>query len=236
MMEEITEYKVLIELNDELEFLLNTSHNSIFNSLSSPDCDKESRYEKISSRFSDFYSRFTFLINRNKAIRLAFEPVSIYKLHQSDEYYIPNQSYTQDELAEFTNNLIAVGHSMQNILQKLILHHRLNNKSISLVLNHLKEIKSICSGHHIKTLYVFGSILNENFNLNSDIDFLYEIDIDNFDQWDTGKYDYIDNLLSFEQELKTLLKRDVDLVPDIVIQNKYLKQEIDKSKIQIYAA
>ena len=85
-------------------------------------------------------------------------------------------------------------------------------------------------------LYVFGSVVTSNFSENSDIDFLYKIDIDNFPGWDTGEYDYTDNLLSFEKELSNLLGRKIDLVPDIHIPNKYFRMSIDKSKQMIYAA
>lgn len=68
------------------------------------------------------------------------------------------------------------------------------------------------------------------------IDFLYSIDINNFEGWMDEKYDYIDNILDFEKLLTVLLKRKIDLIPDSIILNKYLKKSIEQSKQLIYAA
>lgn len=99
-----------------------------------------------------------------------------------------------------------------------------------------QRLSEICKKHYVKTLYVFGSITKENFNEESDIDFLYEIDIDRFKDWATAAYDYTDNILSFESQLNKLFNRPVDLVPDIYIQNRFLKKSIEDSKQIVYAA
>jgi predicted nucleotidyltransferase len=78
--------------------------------------------------------------------------------------------------------------------------------------------------------------VGNDFNNDSDIDFLYTIDIENFPGWDKGQYDYTDNILSFENGLKKLLKRKIDLIPDLPIQNKYFKASVDATKKLIYAA
>lgn len=101
----------------------------------------------------------------------------------------------------------------------------------------LEAIQSVCKKHFVKELYVFGSVVSDKFNENSDIDFLYKIDIDNFEGWDIGRYDYTDNLLSLEQELQNLLRRKIDLVSlDAFVQNKYMKQTIEQTKRIVYAA
>jgi predicted nucleotidyltransferase len=97
-------------------------------------------------------------------------------------------------------------------------------------------IIELCKQHFIKSLYAFGSVVQNTFTNRSDIDFLYEVDIENFKGWATGKYDYTDNLLSFEKALHHLLERKIDLVPNISIRNKYLKQSIENTKYKIYAA
>ena len=105
-----------------------------------------------------------------------------------------------------------------------------------IIQNNKEKIIELCKKHYVKTLYVFGSAATGNFSENSDIDFLYKIDIDNFPGWDNGTYDYTDNLLSLEKELTHLFNRKIDLVPDIIIPNKYFRMSIDKSKQMIYAA
>ncbi|MDQ6610617.1 MAG: nucleotidyltransferase domain-containing protein [Bacteroidota bacterium] len=99
-----------------------------------------------------------------------------------------------------------------------------------------KELFELCKRHYIKSLYVFGSITKDYFNEKSDIDFLYEIDLIKFNDWATGNYDYTDNILSFESGLKRIFKREIDLIPDIYFQNRFLKKTIDQSKQIVYAA
>ena len=108
---------------------------------------------------------------------------------------------------------------------------------VDLVKNNLELIKEACKKHKIKTLYLFGSATDENkFNTQSDVDFLYKIDIDNFPDWFTGDYDYLDNLLDFETTLSNILKRKVDLIPDMEIRNPYMRRSVEKNKQIVYAA
>ena len=66
---------------------------------------------------------------------------------------------------------------------------------VALIQNNIDAIRDACKKHHVKSLYLFGSANSgQAFDQQSDIDFLYEIDIDDFKNWDTGNYDYIDNL------------------------------------------
>lgn len=106
----------------------------------------------------------------------------------------------------------------------------------TLIEKNKEKLSEICKKHFIKSLYVFGSITKNNFKETSDIDFLYEIDTDRFKDWATGSYDYTDNILSFESELNKLFNRPVDLVPNIYIQNRFLKKSIEESKRLVYAA
>ncbi len=108
---------------------------------------------------------------------------------------------------------------------------------VDIVKNNLDKIQAACKSHHVKELYLFGSASREtDFNQQSDIDFLYSIDIENFTGWDTDKYDYIDNIIDLEKALTNLLKRKIDLIPDMIISNKYLKKSIEESKQMLYAA
>lgn len=106
----------------------------------------------------------------------------------------------------------------------------------SLIEDNKELINKLCKQHYIKSLYVFGSITTDRFNMDSDIDFLYTIDIDRFPDWITGAYDYTDNLLHFEKELKNLFKRNIDLIPDLPMQNKYFKGMVEQTRKMVYAA
>ena len=107
---------------------------------------------------------------------------------------------------------------------------------IALVENNLGTIRDLCKKHHVKSLYLFGSALNEQlFDQKSDIDFLYDIDTVSFDNWDTGNYDYIDNLNDLEMELQKLLSRRIDLVPNNNIHNRFFREYVDRNRQLVYA-
>ncbi|MCY7293252.1 MAG: nucleotidyltransferase domain-containing protein [Ferruginibacter sp.] len=105
---------------------------------------------------------------------------------------------------------------------------------IKIINNKKAELDLICNNHHVKSLYVFGSALNDNFNTNSDIDFLYKIDTENFEGWANGNFDYLDNLLSLERNLTSVFNKKIDLVPDTIISNKYLRDKINSTKQLLY--
>jgi predicted nucleotidyltransferase len=106
---------------------------------------------------------------------------------------------------------------------------------VTLIKDNIKAIQDACKKHHVLSLYLFGSAVNETvFNQQSDIDFLYEIDIENFKNWDTGDYDYIDNLDDLEKGLHRLLGRKIDLIPYKNIHNRYFKENVDSNRQMIY--
>ncbi len=113
---------------------------------------------------------------------------------------------------------------------------QLNNTIQNLIYDRQEKFNHLCHQHYVKTLYVFGSAVTDSFNGESDIDFLYSIDLEKFTNWVYADYDYADNLLGLERELSNFFNRKIDLVADGIITNKYLKQNIEKTKCKIYAA
>ncbi|MDE6296076.1 MAG: nucleotidyltransferase domain-containing protein [Muribaculaceae bacterium] len=92
----------------------------------------------------------------------------------------------------------------------------------------ISKIIELCKNYRVKSLAVFGSILTERFNNDSDIDMIV-----NFD--DTVTYHtYADYFFGLHDNLKKLLGRDIDLVDESSINNKYFKEEIDETKRLIY--
>jgi hypothetical protein len=106
---------------------------------------------------------------------------------------------------------------------------------IPLIQNSIPAIQELCKKHHVKALYLFGSAVSEQtFSEKSDVDFLYEIDTNNFTKWDAGSYDYIDNLNDLEMDLNRLLRRKIDLVPYKNIRNRYFKESVDRNRQLVY--
>ena len=102
---------------------------------------------------------------------------------------------------------------------------------IDLVKNNISEIDTICKSHSVKSLYLFGSATNNEFNPNSsDLDFVVE-----FNQT-VDPLDYADNFFSLLDSLKSLFNKKVDLLSYRALKNPIIISEIDNSKVQLYAA
>ena len=98
---------------------------------------------------------------------------------------------------------------------------------MNLIEKNISPISNLCREYKVKQLFVFGSVLTDNFKKNSDIDFI--VDFQGMDL-----YEYADNYFDLKFSLEHLLNREVDLLEDKAIRNPYLRQSIDSSKQLIY--
>lgn len=98
---------------------------------------------------------------------------------------------------------------------------------MSIIEKNLDKISDLCDKHKVASLFVFGSVLTDNFKKSSDIDLLV-----NFSGVDL--YDYADNYFDFKTSMEKLLKRKIDLLEDKAVNNPYLRKSIDASKRLIY--
>ncbi len=106
---------------------------------------------------------------------------------------------------------------------------------VKIVKNNIPTIIELCKKHNLKSLYLFGSATNSrSFNNKSDVDFLYEYDLENYPDWDNGDFDIVANFFSLKEKLEKILGRKVDLVPN-KLKNPYLINSVEKSKKLIYA-
>lgn len=93
---------------------------------------------------------------------------------------------------------------------------------------HIEQINRLCEINKVRALFAFGSVTNDSFNSDSDIDLLVDID-------DSDPVSYADKYFNLKFQLKELLRREIDLLEQKAIRNKYLKSEIERTNIQIYA-
>ena len=100
----------------------------------------------------------------------------------------------------------------------------------SIIKNNLSEIVKTCEEMQVKSLYLFGSGIREDFNKESDFDFLFSFKTDNDGNLLPPFYDYFDLML----ELEKITGRKVDLVAESEIRNKYFLKRINPEKIKIY--
>lgn len=78
-------------------------------------------------------------------------------------------------------------------------------------------------------LFVFGSVLGDSFNEESDIDFVVDFS-------DVSLEDYADNYFDLKFSLERIFERDVDLLERKAIRNPYLLESIDSTKQLVYEA
>lgn len=93
----------------------------------------------------------------------------------------------------------------------------------------LQRIVDLCRKHKVKTLAVFGSILTDRFNDQSDVDLLVD-----FEPIDMDKEDYVRNYFDFRDALESLFSRKVDLIEEKALRNKYLIANVNRTKQMIY--
>jgi predicted nucleotidyltransferase len=94
---------------------------------------------------------------------------------------------------------------------------------------YIGEIRSLCEKNKVRNLYVFGSVLTDRFNDNSDIDLIVDIDTND-------PLDYADSYFNLKFALEELLNRQIDLLENKAIKNPYLRENIDNSKSLLYAS
>ena len=97
---------------------------------------------------------------------------------------------------------------------------------------HRNALIELCKKHHVKTLYVFGSALREDFREDSDVDFSVVYDTEKL----SDPLIYGKNAWDFTFALENELKRHVDLISEEAIRNRFFKMELDLTKQLFYAA
>lgn len=100
---------------------------------------------------------------------------------------------------------------------------------MKLIALNMDKIVALCRKYKVAKLWVFGSILTDRFNEDSDVDFSVS-----FDKKNIPLLDYADNYLDFLDELKTLLSREVDLITEDSLSNPYFIQNLNSTKRLIY--
>lgn len=93
----------------------------------------------------------------------------------------------------------------------------------------LVRIFELCRLHRVKSLAVFGSILTDRFNEDSDVDLLVD-----FDPTNPDTFDYVSNYFDLRDALELLFNRQVDLIEYGDNLNPLFKASVDRKKRMIY--
>lgn len=92
---------------------------------------------------------------------------------------------------------------------------------------HIDQIKKLCASNGVKSLFAFGSVLKNKLRPDSDIDLVVDID-------DKDPLSYSDKYFDLKFNLERIFDRKIDLLELKAIRNRFLKKEIDRTKLQIY--
>ena len=92
---------------------------------------------------------------------------------------------------------------------------------------HIEQIKKLCDSNGVKSLFAFGSVLQDWLRVDSDIDLLVDID-------DRDPLSYADKYFDLKFNLERIFNRKIDLLELRAVRNRFLKEEIDRTKFQIY--
>jgi predicted nucleotidyltransferase len=98
----------------------------------------------------------------------------------------------------------------------------------SILSNNLPQANRLFQKHKVIRAYAFGSILSDDFNKDSDIDFIIDVD-EKINPVELGEH-----LWNLQFELQDLFKREVDLITSRSLKNPYFKREVEQTKRLIY--
>jgi len=93
---------------------------------------------------------------------------------------------------------------------------------------HIDRISDLCKLNHVSSLFAFGSVLKSSLRDDSDIDMVVAIE-------DKDPLAYSDHYFNLKYGLEKLFNRNVDLLEEKAIKNPFLRKEIEKKKVLIYA-
>lgn len=101
---------------------------------------------------------------------------------------------------------------------------------VAVVEDKLDAIAAVCRKYNVLRLYIFGSAVREDFRSGvSDVDLLVEFGPIGGHAKAHAYFDMLD-------ELQALLGVKVDLVMADAVKNRYIMQDIERTKRMLYAA
>ncbi len=95
------------------------------------------------------------------------------------------------------------------------------------LITHIEQIRKLCGSNKVKSLFAFGSVLTEDFKLESDIDLIVDID-------EKDPKTYSDSYFNLKFQLEQLFQRKVDLLEQEALKNPFLREKIERTMVRIY--
>ena len=101
---------------------------------------------------------------------------------------------------------------------------------IAIITRNKEQLDAICKKNQVAELYLFGSAVSKNFSENSDLDFAVTFH-DSLTPLEHG-----DAFFSLLEDLENLFGKSIDLLSYRVVKNPIFKEELDRTKVSLYAA
>ena len=101
---------------------------------------------------------------------------------------------------------------------------------LKLIEDRITEIISLCKSHYVISIALFGSAAKGSMHEESDVDFLVQF------SEDLDVLDYADNYFSLLDNLEKIVGKKVDLISIKSLKNQILIEDIERSKVVLYAA
>lgn len=98
---------------------------------------------------------------------------------------------------------------------------------MTLIDGNIEQIRKLCMKHSVDKLFVFGSVLTDNFDKDSDVDLIVDFK-------GVAIPEYADNYFDLKYALEKIFNCEVDLLENKAVRNPYLRKSIDSSKKLIY--
>lgn len=92
-----------------------------------------------------------------------------------------------------------------------------------------EKLKEVCREYGVKKLYLFGSFADGSSSEKSDIDFLVEFNRSGYE----GAFD---QFMGLKKQLEKIYGRRIDLLIMKNFRNPVFMEEVEKSKMLVYAA
>jgi uncharacterized protein len=98
------------------------------------------------------------------------------------------------------------------------------------IVDHREALTELCRRFHVRSLFVFGSAARDDFDPDrSDVDLLVE-----FEPLPNGAY--ADAYFGLQEGLEALLGHETDLVTTSALRNPYVRADIERTRMLLYAA
>ena len=91
----------------------------------------------------------------------------------------------------------------------------------------IEKIHELCKQNRVKSLFAFGSVTREDFSPSSDIDLVVDFD-------ENDPYKYTDLYFTLKAKLEETFQRQVDLLEERAIRNRFFREQLEKTKVKLY--